>query len=162
LLNAAFMALRRNIFAATGGFDPKQAIWGTEEEFSYRLWTLGFECLVVPEVEVAHRFRPSRPYGVDWESVLYNKMRLASVHFSPERIQRVAEKLKPNPAFAGVVSRLAAAETEDRRANLQSLRRYDDDWFFQRFRGELNCELATLSANEMSQPAIKPLAEVTE
>jgi GT2 family glycosyltransferase len=160
LLNAAFMALRRNVFAATGGFDPKQAIWGTEEEFSYRLWTLGFECLVVPEVEVAHRFRHERPYCVDWESVLYNKMRLASVHFSPERIQRVAETLKRNPAFAGVVSRLAAAETENRRANLHSLRRYDDDWFFLRFRSELNCELTTLCENELSQPAIKPLAGV--
>ena len=160
LLNAAFIALRRNVFAATGGFDPKQAIWGTEEEFSYRLWTLGFECLVVPEVEVAHRFRNARPYGVDWESVLYNKMRLASVHFSPERIQRVAEKLKPNPAFAGVVPRLAAAETEDRRANLQSLRRYDDDWFFQRFRSELNCELTTVCENEFSPPAREGMAEV--
>jgi GT2 family glycosyltransferase len=79
LLGAAFMAMRRNIFAATGGFDAKIATWGTEDaEFSFRLWTLGFECCVVPGVDVAHCFRSEHPYRVDWESALYNKIRLAS------------------------------------------------------------------------------------
>jgi len=154
LLGAGFMAMRRNVFAATGGFDPNIVTWGTEDaEFSFRLWTLGFECLVVPEVDVAHRFRSERPYLVEWEAVLYNKMRLASIHFSPERTNRVAEQLKRNPAFPGALSRLSTADIEARRAHLHSLRRYDDNWFFDKFRQELCSELAAVAANNSSSAA---------
>jgi GT2 family glycosyltransferase len=151
LLGAAFMAIRRNVFAATGGFDPKIVTWGTEDaEYSFRLWTLGFECLVVPEVDVAHRFRNERPYRVEWETVLYNKMRLASIHFSEERKHRVEEQLKRNPGYAGALSRLAAADVEARRSHLHSLRRYDDDWFFLKFQRELSSDLAVAASASTS------------
>jgi GT2 family glycosyltransferase len=154
LLGAAFMAMRRNVFAATGGFDANIVTWGTEDaEFSFRLWTLGFECLVVPAVDVAHRFRSERPYRVDWESVLHNKMRLASIHFGLDRKQRVVEQLKRNPAFDRAVSRLSATDVENRRAHLHSLRRYDDDWFFQKFRNELNCDLTAVTARNLRSAA---------
>lgn len=149
LLGAAFMMVRRNVFAATGGFDSKIVTWGTEDaEFSFRLWTLGFECLVVPGVDVAHLFRSQRPYRVDWESVLYNKMRLASIHFGSERKQLVAEQLKRNPAFAGALSRLSAVDIEDRRTQMLNLRRYDDDWFFRKFQRELSADLASVNSSE--------------
>jgi GT2 family glycosyltransferase len=154
LLGAAFMALRRNVFAATGGFDPRIITWGTEDaEFSFRLWTLGFECLVVPEVDVAHRFRYDRPYRVEWEAVIYNKMRLASIHFGPERKQLVADTLKKNPIFTKVVSRLAASDFEARRTQLHSLRRYDDDWFFEKFQRELSGDLVAARASQVSSAA---------
>ena len=86
LLGGGFLAMRRSVFAATGGFDTGLVVYGSEDaELSLRLWTLGYECLVVPEVEVAHLFRGEIPYEVDWEPVLYNKLRLAAIHFSPER-----------------------------------------------------------------------------
>jgi GT2 family glycosyltransferase len=148
LLGAAFMAARRNVFAATGGFDDGIVTAGTEDaEFSLRLWTLGFECLVVPEVDVAHRFRNERPYQIDWETVLYNKLRLASMHFGAERKQRVVEQLRRNAAFARASARLSPSDIEEQRQRLHSLRRYDDDWFFDRFRSELTCELAEGTAN---------------
>lgn len=154
LLSAAFIAMRRNVFAATGGFDANIVAWGTEDaEFSFRLWTLGFECLVVPEVDVAHRFRKDRPYRVGWEAVLHNKMRLASIHFGPDRKQRVVEQLKRNSAFSQAVSRLSTTDIETRRAHLHSLRRYDDDWFFQKFRHELTCELTAVTAGESRSAA---------
>jgi GT2 family glycosyltransferase len=73
LLGAGFMAMRRTVFAAVGGFDPGLDLWGSEDaELSVRLWTLGYECLVLPGLEVAHLFRRDRPYHVDWEAVLCN------------------------------------------------------------------------------------------
>jgi GT2 family glycosyltransferase len=154
LLGAAFMMMRRNVFAATGGFDSKIASWGTEDaEFSFRLWTLGFECLVVPGVDVAHLFRSKRPYRIDWESVLYNKLRLASIHFGSERKQLVVEQLKRNPAFAGAISRLSITDIEARRTQMLDFRRYDDDWFFQKFQRELSSDLATINLREAGSAA---------
>jgi GT2 family glycosyltransferase len=143
LLGAAFLAMRRNLFAAVGGFDPGIDSWGTEDaELSIRLWTLGFECVVVPAAEVAHKFRSSHPYPVAWESVIHNKLRLASIHFAPARVERVVARLQENQAYASAAARLAAGDAFDRGNRLRSMRRYDDDWFFARFRTELTPELA--------------------
>jgi GT2 family glycosyltransferase len=139
LLGAACLAMRRSLFAATGGFDSGLMTWGSEDaELSLRLWTLGYECLVVPGVEVAHFFRKERPYRVEWEAVLYNKLRLAAIHFGDERRQRVAERLKSNGAFPAALTRLDASDAAVRRSRLDALRRYDDDWFFDKFRMEFN------------------------
>ncbi len=146
LVGAAFLAMRRNLFAAIGGFDSGLTIWGSEDaELSLRLWTLGYECLVAPEVEVAHLFRRERPYRVEWEAVIYNKLRLAAIHFSPERKQRVVERLKSIGGFSAALARLESSDTEARRSQLHSWRAYDDDWFFEKFRSELTAELADVS-----------------
>jgi GT2 family glycosyltransferase len=143
LLGAAFLAMRRNLFAAVGGFDPGLEIWGAEDaELSLRLWTLGFECLVVPGVEAAHKFRSAHPYRVPWESVLYNKLRLASIHFSPARAGRVIDRLSANAAYPAASDKLAASDAAALGERLRSSRRYDDDWFFARFKAELTPELA--------------------
>src|SRR5260370_34776131 len=76
LLGGGFIAVRREVFATVGGFDSGMVLWGAEDsEFCIRLWTLGYECWVVPSIDVAHRFRPQRPYEVNWEPVLHNKLR---------------------------------------------------------------------------------------
>jgi GT2 family glycosyltransferase len=153
LLGAAFLAIRRNLFAAIGGFDSGLAIWGSEDaELSLRLWTLGYECLVVPEVDVAHRFRNERPYRVEWEMVLYNKLRLATIHFGAERRQRVIERLKQNGGFSAAMTRLGSSDADARRSQLHSLRRFDDDWFFQKFRVELTSDLADVAEPGVNAP----------
>jgi GT2 family glycosyltransferase len=143
LLSAAFLAIRRNLFAAIGGFDPGIALWGSEDaELSLRLWTLGFECLVVPGVEVAHKFRSAHPYPVGWEAVIHNRLRLANIHFSPGRVERVTERLSGNDAFLAAWAKLAGGDADARGEALRSIRRYDDGWFFERFRADLPAELA--------------------
>lgn len=138
LLGGAFMAMRRNVFAAIGGFDGGMDIWGSEDaEISLRLWLLGYRCMVVPAVEVSHFFRSGdRPYRVPWEAVLYNKLRLAHLHFSEPRRQRVSGRLVHNPAFPAAVQRLELSDAEDYRSRLHALRRHDDDWFFATFSDE--------------------------
>jgi GT2 family glycosyltransferase len=145
LLSAAFLAMHRNVFAAIGGFDPGLIVWGSEDaELSLRLWTLGYECLVAPGVEVAHLFRPHHPYNVEWEDVLYNKLRLATIHFGTERRESVIAHLRKNGAYSAALARLDSSDTAVRRSQLHSLRRYDDDWFFQKFRSDVSSELVDI------------------
>jgi GT2 family glycosyltransferase len=134
MLGSGFVAMRREVFEAVGGFDPGLHLWGMEDaELSLRLWTLGYECRLVPTVEVAHLFRPAHPYPVDWETLLTNMLRVAVVHFGPERTRRVVGGLIANRAFPGAFARLAGSDTWTRRAAVRAARRYDDEWFFRRF-----------------------------
>ena len=143
LLGGGFIAMRRDTFDAIGGFDSGMVIWGAEDsELCVRLWTLGYECLVVPAVDVAHRFRPQHPYRVAWEEVIHNKLRLAALHFGPERMSRVAGRLRQNAVFAAASTRLASSDVQARRSELDALRVQDDDWFFSRFSRELQSELS--------------------
>jgi GT2 family glycosyltransferase len=134
LLGGALIAMRRNVVAAVGGFDTGLDTWGSEDaELSFRLWTLGYRCVVVPDVDVAHLFRPKHPYRVEWESIIYNKLRLATLHFCEERRRCVTDELRRNGVFPAAFARLEASDAKARRAQLDALRRYDDDWFFENF-----------------------------
>src|SRR5271166_3408413 len=145
LLGGAFLAMRRNLFAAIGGFDPGLDTWGSEDvELSLRLWLLGFRCLVVPQVDAAHHFRTNdRPYPVDWDSIIYNKLRLAAVHFSLARQERVHDAYRGHPAFPNALRRLETSDADSRRQLLSSLRRFDDQWFFEHFAEDQTDPLAT-------------------
>jgi len=145
LLSGAFVAMRRNVFASIGGFDPAMEAGGVEDaELSFRLWTLGYRCVVVPELDVAHLFRNDRPYPIGWEQVLFNKLRLATVHFHEERRRRVIEKLSGNPALPAVIARIDSDDTRDRRHRLRALSLHDDNWFFRHFSEAAAMDLADL------------------
>jgi len=134
LLSGCFVAMRRDVFEACGGFDEGLSIWGGEDaELSLRLWLLGYECLLVPEVEVAHFFRDRFPYQLDWTTLLHNSLRLGVLHFGPARLERLVACLTSNPAFPAAFARLAEGDTWSRREQLRRVRLHDDDWFFDRF-----------------------------
>lgn len=138
LLAGCFLALRRQVFTAVGGFDPGMVLYGAEDaELCLRLWTQGFACMLAPGVTVAHLFRSAHPYPVPWDAMLHNVLRLAVVHFGPERTARVAGALARNDAFPAAFARLAASDAWQRRAAVRAARRYDDDWFCERF--EIAC-----------------------
>jgi GT2 family glycosyltransferase len=143
LLCGAFIAMRRNVFAAIGGFDPGLDAGGLEDaELSFRLWTLGYRCLVLPAIDAAHFFRAERPYPIGSEQVLYNKLRLATLHFRAERRLRVIDTMRGHAALAEALARLETDGTNRRRDRLRSLNRHDDDWFFRRFGDEPMPELS--------------------
>jgi GT2 family glycosyltransferase len=134
LLGGAFIAMRRDVFLTIGGFDSGLVVWGMEDaELSLRLWTFGYECQVVPAVEVAHLFRVVHPYRVDWEGVLHNMLRVAVLHFGVERTCRLVDCLTSHRAFPRAFARLAASDVWPRRDTIRATRRYDDEWFFRRF-----------------------------
>ncbi len=152
LLCGCFLALRRNVFNETGMFDPGMVLWGAEDsELSLRLWTLGYECWIVPEVEVEHAFRSQFPYEVKWEPVLHNRLRLATVHFRPGRLNRIIERLKQYDDFSAASARLLAGDLGARVSRMQRKRRFDDDWFFAKFAHELRSELSQPDAPRPSR-----------
>jgi glycosyltransferase involved in cell wall biosynthesis len=156
LLCGCFFAMRREVFIAIGGFDSGLVLWGAEDsEISIRLWTCGYECWVVPEVEVQHAFRAKFPYEVKWEPVLHNRFRMAALHFGPRRLLRVVERLKQYDEFAAASVRLLSGDLAARTIELRSLRRHDDDWFFSRFKNQLRselCDLASTTSISVSAP----------
>jgi GT2 family glycosyltransferase len=138
LLRGCFLAIRRDVLVATGGFDSGMITYGLEDiEFSLRLWLLGYECLVVPTVEVAHRFRPRDSdlpdYLRDWLPVIHNMLRLAFIHFSEDRIRLLVERKIKNHAFPMALARVVASDVWQRRSEMHAIHRYDDDWFFRKF-----------------------------
>lgn len=134
LLPGCFMATRRDVLDVCGGFDEGLSVWGGEDmELSLRLWLLGYECLIVPEVEVAHFFRERLPFEFDWTTMLHNLLRLGVVHFGPARLKRLVACLASSPAFPAAFTQLAEGDTWLRREQFRAVRQHDDDWFFNRF-----------------------------
>jgi GT2 family glycosyltransferase len=162
LLCGCFIAVRRDVFTEIGGFDSGMVVWGAEDsELSIRLWTLGYECWVAPEVDVQHAFRARFPYEVKWEPVLHNRLRLATLHFGPRRLQRVVERLKRYDEFAAASVRLLTGDLAARASKVRSLRRYDDDWFFAKFPNDLRSELCELVSVSPAGVSVAPAASVS-
>ena len=134
LLPGGCLAMRRDTFEAVAGFDEGMIRVGSEDsEMSLRLWLLGYELRLAPGVEVAHLFRDEHPYPVAWGAVLHNELRIAFLHFAPQRIARVVEALHDYEGFAHGVALTVESDVAARRSELRSRRVRDDDWFFRRF-----------------------------
>jgi glycosyltransferase involved in cell wall biosynthesis len=134
LVSGCFVALRRATFEAIGGFDNSMIGWGWEDtELSMRLWLLGYDVRVAPEVTVAHLFRSKHPYAVSWTGVLHNLLRLALAHFNAARLTRAIEAIKSHADFAAALALVSDGNIWAQRAKLAASRVHDDDWFFHRF-----------------------------
>lgn len=137
LLPGACMAMRRDTFDATSGFDEGLIRYGVEDcELSLRLWLLGYEQWLAPGVEVAHVFRHQIPYAVNWRTVIHNRLRMALLHLCDSRREQVLQALRQYPAFQAALALVGKGDVRLRRAELMTRRKHDDDWFFQRFRLE--------------------------
>ena len=87
---------------------------------------------------VAHRFdavprEPNCDYKVTREFHIHNKLRLAVLHLGADRIRKVVAQFTKRPELPAAFARLAQGDAWFRRQELQKTRRYDDDWFFERF-----------------------------
>ena len=127
-------ATRRDVIEATGGWDERQLQRGNiDNEGSVRFWTLGYELMITPETIVGHKFRKRSPYHVGWPEFLFNRLRLAFVHFGPQRLGRVVSSLRAYPGFGEALALLAQSDIAQRRGEVQARRVRDDDWYCQRF-----------------------------
>jgi hypothetical protein len=152
------MAMRREVFEQTGGFDPGLIMWGNgEQELCYRLWTLGYECQIAPHARVAHLFRSKFPYAVSAVDVLHNLLRTPIIHFDRDRLAAVLAALGKNPVFPRAMALVLDSDVWSRRADLQSRRILDDQAYFDRFPTPgLSGELATASEAAMSGGTVDP------
>ena len=127
-------ATRRDVIEATGGWDERQLQRGNiDNEGSVRFWTLGYELMITPDTVVGHKFRKRSPYHVGWPEFLFNRLRLAFVHFGPKRLGRVVSSLRTYPGFGEALALLAESDIAQRRRELQARRVRDDDWYCERF-----------------------------
>jgi GT2 family glycosyltransferase len=134
MIAGCFYAMRKEVFAATGGFDEGLLIWGTgDSELSLRLWLLGYRCLIVPGVDVAHRFKEAHNFPLGWELVLHNMLRSAAVHFNQHRLAQVISAIRNNNEFPAALGRLLLSDVWERRDDVRRSRTRDDDWYFDYF-----------------------------
>ncbi len=134
VLPGCCLAVRRRMFDLLGGFDSGMLrSQGIDNEFCLRLWLLGHECWITPEVEVVHLFRDRHPYELCWETVLHNRLRLALIHLDQRRIAAVVDALRGHGGFPGAVALAADTDALARRAAFAARRLHDPDWFFGRF-----------------------------
>jgi GT2 family glycosyltransferase len=134
LLCGCFVAMSRKTVEATGGFDEEMMSYGSEDlELSLRLWLLGYEVLIIPQVEVAHLFRERHPYAVEWKACVYNLLRMVFAHFNADRMARVIKIAAQYQDFSEALALAAESDIWTRRASLSAQRVRDDDWFFRNF-----------------------------
>jgi GT2 family glycosyltransferase len=134
VLPGGFLAMRRETFQRSGGYDgDMRQLGGNDAELSCRLWLLGYRLLVVPEIEVGHLFRTATPYPSTWASVVHNRLRTAFVHFGRERVERVLHALRSYESFPAAMAMMLDANVYSRRAEIARVRQFDDDWFFRQF-----------------------------
>lgn len=136
ILPGCCLAMRRDVFEQQGGgWDSGLHQRGNvDNEVSMRLWLLGYELRIVPEVVIRHRFRKASPFPVGWPQYLHNRLRLAFVHFNPARLARVVSSLRQYPGFGEAMALMIEGDIGARRREIFSARVRDDDWYFERFR----------------------------
>jgi GT2 family glycosyltransferase len=129
-----FLAVDRAAFDAVGGFDDGLATWGLEDaELSLALWRSERPCVVVPEAEVEHLFRPRFHYRVAWETTLHNILRLAVVHFPEAALARVLSVYTDNSALPTAYARVLDSDVWLRRSAVADRSARDGAWFLDRF-----------------------------
>lgn len=134
MLPGGCQVVRRAEFDTIGGFDAGLTKWGSEDqELSLNYWFRGYDVVGQPAVTVYHLFRQSSPHDVQWEDVVYNRLRLALCYLNDDRAARVIDYHRGLSGFGSILLRLMASDTLDRRRDLQEQFVRDDDWFWQRF-----------------------------
>jgi len=134
MIIGACQAIGRPAFEALGGYDSGMTRWGSEDlEICLRLWLMGYQVLVHPGVLIHHLFRDSFPYTVDSAGIIHNRLRMALLHLSPERLARVIDHYKKDPVFTRSLLLLLESDVFRRRREMLQCRTYDDDWYLSRF-----------------------------
>jgi glycosyltransferase involved in cell wall biosynthesis len=134
MVGLACMAMSRQYFDKIGGFDPGLRSYGsTDQEICLRTWLCGYVVAMVPQVAVSHLFRKKFPYPVQWSNSVYNRLRMIGVHFNFARMQKCTDALRSLPGFQQAFQLLKQSNIEARRQHFLKIRKYDDDWFFEKF-----------------------------
>jgi glycosyltransferase involved in cell wall biosynthesis len=134
LLAGICQAVRKADLERLGYYDDGMTRYGSEDlELCLRYWLMGYEVLVQPQTVIYHLFRESHPYEIRFHETIYNRLRLAMLHLSIERVNRVLNYYSNMPGFDEITGRLQRSDVMNRRNQLQELRCRDDDWFCTRF-----------------------------
>lgn len=132
--------LTRELFTSLGGYDDGIEMYGcAEPELSVRAWLSGAEVILVPELTVAHRFKPPnertafiqtmRPYMVR------NGLRFGLLYASEAGALQLLRyySLKFPNLFADALADVERGDVWERRARLQKELPRDFSWFTDHF-----------------------------
>lgn len=124
--------LARALYHQVGGFDLALRRWGSEfTDLCLKIYALGGCCYWESEVRVGHLFRSTFPYAIEHADILYNRLRTAFIHFSPEVFERFRQLVADEPgaekALALLEEHRSALETR-RLVQLDQAARHPD-WF---------------------------------
>jgi GT2 family glycosyltransferase len=140
IVPGCFLAMTRDVFDACGGWDDGlRQRGGVDNEFSVRLWLLGYRLIVDPRFEVKHLFRVRSPFPVGWVEFLHNRLRLALVHLNAERIRAVTLALGRYEELGAALLSVMESGVMERRDEVFSRRTRNDDWYFKHFGLEWSC-----------------------
>ena len=128
------LAFRRRLFRTLGGWDAGLLHrGGTDNEMSIRLWLLGYQAVVLPDVVVRHLFRKVSPYPVGWPQYIHNRLRLAFSFLSPPRLAKVVGALHRHPAFGEAMALLLDRGIGERRREMSARCLRSDEEYFEHF-----------------------------
>lgn len=131
---AGCFAIRTETYKVVDGFDNGyRGIGFSDIDFCLTLWQWGFNIYLDPELKVLHKFKKTKPYRVSSDNITYNYLRLAFKHFNENRIINVLDNAKHAQNFGKILVDILGSDVWEKRLNLQSKRRYDDEWFFNTF-----------------------------
>lgn len=129
---AECFAVSRDTFNRYGGMENGFKSKEIETaEFSLRVWLLGGQCILVPDVKLTQVMRNNYPLDDSeekWEEDLYT---LAKLHFSEQRIKQCELML------ASGISAVSSEELDERiqasREQYALSRKHNDTWFLNQF-----------------------------
>ncbi len=132
LLSAAHCACDRAVLTAAGGIDASfNSACAAVVELSLRLWRMGFRCCIVPRVE-AWAESPDEDRADD-TGRLYDRLRIATLHLSPPRLQAFTDRASRLPSYESAAERLAASDVRLRRATIEAVCAFPIDRYFEQF-----------------------------
>jgi hypothetical protein len=135
LLPVACSAYDRALLDAVGGLDGRfDSAAAAIAELSVRLWRMGFRCCIVPRVQ-AWSQAPEDDRELDAEDAagLYDRMRIAALHFGPDRLGELDQRVRLLPAYEQAAARLAASDVPLRRAAIEAVCAFPGERYFERF-----------------------------
>jgi glycosyltransferase involved in cell wall biosynthesis len=124
----------KKVFEDVGGFETGFTSWGHEDvELSIKLWLFGYRCHCEPNVKILHLFRTSHPYKVNFDDINYNQLRMAYLHFSEGRIQKLKEMMR-HSSVRSIESKVLRDGARTKRSEYFSKRALEDDVYFKKFK----------------------------
>jgi hypothetical protein len=133
LLPGSHSLFIRRVYAAAGGLDGEfGSLGGALAELSVRLWRMGFRCSVSPQAQ-ACAATPEADEPQDELARLHDRLRIATLHLGQAGLDAFIVRARALPAYEQAAQRLAASDTERRRASIEAVCALSIDWYFESF-----------------------------
>jgi hypothetical protein len=135
LLPVACSAYDRALLDASGGVDGHfNSAAAAIAELSVRLWRMGFRCCIAPRVQAwSQTPEDDREPEAQDAAGLYDRMRIAALHFSPDRQRELDQRVRGLPAYEQAAAWLAASDVPLRRAAIEAVCAFPGERYFERF-----------------------------